>query len=227
MVSSFQRIRSRLCRREIVARLLEAGGNPDAVEWGHTAYALARMYGNWEAAEEMKKAGCNTDLTVEEAAISKAVAGERPNPIDPSNLPGETQDMIRSQVHLPDALQRTRALVAVGLPFDKADPQGLTPVQIAGWEGLPDVMEFLLSLGPDLEHINGYGGDLMSTIIHGSENAPPRKARDHVACARLALEAGVLLRRTDIEFAGAPDMAAFLADWGEAYPDQLTEARLE
>ena len=99
-------------------------------------------------------------------------------------------------------------------------------MQIAGWEGLPDVLEFLLSLGPDLGHINGYGGDLMSTIIHGSENAPDRKPRDHLACAALALNAGAALRQSDIDFAGDPDMAGFLADWAEANPGKLSEVPL-
>ena len=213
----------RLCSREIVERLLQAGGNPDAVEWGHTAYALARMYGNDAAANAMAAHGCKTNLTSEERAIADAVAGRPASRIDPDQLPEQTRDMIRSQIHLPDALLRTRALVDVGLPFDNADPQGLTPVQIAGWEGLPDVMAYLLSLGPDLDHINGYGGTLLSTIIHGSENAPPRKPRDHIACARLALETGVSLPRAAVEFAGELDMSGFLSDWAEAHPGQVVE----
>ncbi|RZV98573.1 MAG: hypothetical protein EX266_17095 [Rhodobacteraceae bacterium] len=135
----------------------------------------------------------------------------------------ETRDMIRSLIHLPDALRKVKALVAVGLPFDNIDPQGLTPVQIAGWEGLPDIMEYLLSLGPDLTHVNGYGGDLLSTIMHGWENAPKTKPRDHQACARLALLAGVPLPRRAITFAGDAEMAGFLADWADAHPEQVVE----
>ena len=215
----------RMCSGEIIQRLLQAGGNPDAIEWGHSAYALARMYGNDEAARAMAAHGCKMELTPEEMAIAEAVAGRVAARIDPERLPEPTRDMIRSQVHLPGGLDRTRALVALGLPFDRPDPQGLTPVQIAGWEGLPDIMAFLLSLGPDLGHINGYGGDLVSTIIHGSENAPAA-GRDHVACARLALEAGATLRRQHVSFAGDPDMAAFLADWAEAHPEDLSEEPL-
>ena len=216
----------RLCSSEIVERLLKAGANPDAVEWGHTAYALACMYGNDDAAKAMADHGCNTELNAEEHAISEAVAGKIGPAIDPDRLPKETRDMIRSQVHLPGGLERTKALVAVGLPFDHVDPQGLTPLQIAGWEGYPDIMEYLLTLGPRLDHINEYGGDLMSTIIHGSENAPSKPGRDHVACARLALMATGSLRKSDIAFAGDPDMAEFLADWADAHPDQVSEATL-
>ena len=212
----------RMCSSEIVERLLQAGGDPDAVEWGHSAYALARMFGNDAAARAMVAQGCNTNLTEEEFAIAEAVAGRPAVRIDATRLPNETRDMIRSQIHLPGALTLTKALVAIGLDFDRPDPQGLTPVQIAGWEGLPDVMAYLLSLGPDLTHVNGYGGDLMSTILHGSENAPSRVERDHIACARLALEAGAELRRSDIAATGDLDLAGLLSDWAETHPDRVT-----
>ncbi len=216
----------RLCSRRIVARLLDAGGNPDAIAWGHTAHALARMYGNDGGAEEMASRGCRTGLDLEEVAIADAVAGRAARRIDPERLPEPTRDMVRSQIHLPHALCRTKALVEIGLPHDRPDPQGLTPVQVAGWEGIPDVMAYLLSLGVSLDHVNGYGGDLMSTIVHGSENAPRGRKRDHVACARLALEAGAPLRRQEVEFAGVFEMAEFLNDWAEEHPDQVTEDRL-
>ena len=216
----------RLCSRRIVARLLDAGGNPDVIAWGHSAYALARMFGNDGAAEEMASRGCRTDLGREEVAIADAVAGRAARPIDPERLPEPTRDMIRSQIHLPHALRRTKALMEIGLPHDRPDPQGLTPVQVAGWEGVPDVMAYLLSLGVSLDHVNGYGGDLMSTIVHGSENAPGGRQRDHVACARLALEAGAALRRQEVEFAGVIEMAEFLNDWAEEHPDQVTEDRI-
>ena len=83
-------------------------------------------------------------------------------------------------------------------------------------------MAFLLSLAPDLTHVNGYGGDLMSTIIHGSENAHKGVARDHVECACLALEAGAELRPSDIAATGDLDLAGFLSDWAEAHPDRVT-----
>ena len=217
----------RQCSRRIVARLLDAGGNPDVIAWGHSAYALARMFGNDGAAEEMASRDCRTDLGREEVAIADAVAGRATRQIDPERLPEPTRDMIRSQIHLPHALRRTKALVEIGLPHDRPDPQGLTPVQVAGWEGIPDVMAYLMSLGVSLDHVNGYGGDLMSTIVHGSENAPGRRTRDHVACARLALNAGVPLRRQEVEFAGEIEMAEFLNDWAEEHPNQVTEERLD
>ena len=67
-------------------------------------------------------------------------------------------------------------------------------------------------------------GTLLSTILHGSENCPARAERDHIACLQLALSAGVGLPRRAIDLAGDEEIAAFLADWALAHPDQLLEA---
>ena len=85
------------------------------------------------------------------------------------------------------------------------------------------MLAFFLSQKPDLGHVNNYGGTLLSTIIHGSENNPSRKGRDHVDCLRLVLEEGVALPRKAIELAGEPEVAAYLADWAEARPGQVVE----
>ena len=66
-----------------------------------------------------------------------------------------------------------------------------TAAEIIAREGLPEVMAYFLSLGPDLSHVNGYGGNLVTTIIHGSENAPgPRHPQ------RAAAQAGPAGERT-------------------------------
>ena len=84
-------------------------------------------------------------------------------------------------------------------------------------------MDYFLSLSPDLSHVNGYGGTLFSTILHGSENCPQRAERDHIACMRLALEHGAALPRGALSAIGEEDMIAFLADWAEARPGQVVE----
>ncbi|GAB5375856.1 MAG: hypothetical protein AcusKO_23180 [Acuticoccus sp.] len=116
-----------------------------------------------------------------------------------------------------------RRLIALGLEFDRPDAMGLTPVQIAGWEGLPDAMAFFLGLSPDLQRINAYGGTLLTTIIHGSQNNPARMTtgRDYPACLRLALGAGVPLPTSAIALAGDPAVAECLAAWAETHPGQV------
>ena len=96
-------------------------------------------------------------------------------------------------------------------------------MQLAGWEGLPDVMAAFRRLKPDLGHVNGYGGTLFSTIIHGSENCPARAERGHIGCLRLALDEGVALPKPAIRLAGEAHVTAFLADWAEAHPGQVVE----
>jgi hypothetical protein len=167
--------------------------------------------------------GATTALTKEETLLARAADGTT-NPgdrVEPDRLAPAYADLIREILHLPGRLPHVQRLVAMGLPFDKPDDQGLTPVQIAGWEGLPEVMAYFLSLGPDLTHVNGYGGTLLSTILHGSENNPSKENRDYIACLERALEQGVPLPRQAIGFAGREDTRAFLEDWAEANPAQV------
>lgn len=213
----------RMCDRAIIEMLLDAGADPSLRYRGVTPYSVARVYGNAAAAKLIAEAGGDTALTREERLLAAAAEDALPGGehVDPAKLPPEYRNLIRSILHIPGKLGHVRRLVALGLEYDRSDEMGLTPVQIAGWEGLPEAMGYFLSLRPDLSHINGYGGTLLSTIIHGSENCPARAERDHIGCARLALEQGVALPTRAVEFAGEPAMAAFLADWAAAHPGQV------
>ena len=214
----------RMCSREMVELLLDAGGDPTLVHEGMTAYALARAYGNEAAVAAFDARGLRTALSPVEAALAAVADGEVPaQALRQEALPPAVSDLVRSILHLPGKLPHVQRLIAAGLPFDKPDAEGLTPVQIAGWEGLREVMGYLLTFGPDLTHVNGYGGTLLSTVIHGSENNSNRDGRDYEACLRLVLEAGVDLPRRAIQFAGVPELAAFLADWAETHPEQVVD----
>lgn len=216
----------RQCDGAMIDLLLQAGADPSHRWQGITPYAMARVYGNAAAARRIASAGGDTALTPAEALLAAAADDTVPDDrfLDPATLPDEFQTLPRSLMQLPDRLPHIRRLIALGLDPDRPDAMGLPPVQVAGWEGMPDAMAYFLSLGPDLDRVNGYGGDLLATVVHGSENCPARADRDHVACARLALEAGRPLPRRVIDFAGDPEMAGFLADWAEAHPDRVNEA---
>jgi len=204
--------------------LLDAGADPALCFDGLTPYEMARAYGNREVAAEIEAAGGAHPLPPEIARLARIADGEDPGGyIDPAKLPDELRNMVRAILHQPGAMGHVRRLIDAGMEWDRPDDMGLTPVQIAGWEGLPGMMGYFLSLKPDLSHINGYGGTLFSTILHGSENCPDRESRDHIGCMRLALGEGVALPRRAPEAAGMPGMAAFLADWAEAHPGQVTE----
>ncbi len=205
--------------------LLDAGADPSARFDGLTPYELARVYGNAEVAAEIEKVAGKAKLPPEIDKLARIADGERLRGefIDPAKLPDELRQMVRAVLHQPNVLDHLSRLIDAGLEWDRPDEMGITPVQMAGWEGMPEVMKYFLSLSPDLSHINGYGGTLLSTIVHGSENCPDRECRDHIACAQMALEEGVALPRRAPEFAGEPNMAAFLAEWAEAHPGQVVE----
>ena len=141
--------------------------------------------------------------------------------VDEAKIPKAFGNLIRELIWLPGKLPHVQRLVAIGVPYDKPDSEGLTPVQIAGWEGLPEAMGYMLSLKPDLGHINGYGGTLLSTILHGSENCPQREERDYVGCLHLALQEGVALPRRAIALAGSDEISEFLSHWADQHPAQV------
>ena len=103
--------------------------------------------------------------------------------------------------------------MAVGLDPDATDDMDMTPLHVAGWEGLADHVAYLLTLAPDVSHRNAYGGDALSTVVHGSEFCPNAPLQDHLACVRLLLLAGAELRSELIEVCGNEEMATFLEGW--------------
>lgn len=225
VVPALHQAARRISPPEMVDLLLEAGADPARTYQGCTAYGYARVFGNQHLARAIETRGQVPDLTPEEALLAEAADGEETTGlfVDTAKLPDAYRNIIRMIVHLPGKLDHIKRLVAIGVEYDRPDSEELTPVQVAGWEGLPEVMAYFLSLSPDLSHVNGFGGTLLSTIIHGSENCPQRAQRDYVACLELALHEGVALPRRAPGVAGDPAVAEFLADWAEAHPGQVVE----
>ncbi len=214
----------RLCDRRMAQILLDAGADPTAEYCGHSSYAYARIYGNREVAEEILQRGMSDRLDETESLLA-SIADDTAHPaarVQYRDLPDDIQMILTNLLQYSGRLSHCQRLVESGFDFEKPDEMDVTPVQIAGWEGLPDTMNWLLSLGPDLEHINGFGGNLLSTIIHGSENCPERSRRDHLKCAELALRAGVPLSLPAIDLAGEEKMAEFLIMWAEEHLEQVT-----
>ncbi|PIL19135.1 hypothetical protein P775_16265 [Puniceibacterium antarcticum] len=208
---------------EMVALLLEHGADPGRLYQGVSAYSYARVFGNRVLAEAIEARGVAMPLSWEEKLLAQAADGDlRPGVfIDPERLPEAYRTILRQILHLPDRLDHIRRLVGLGIEYDGTDSEGLTPVQVAGWEGLPEVLAYFLSLRPDLSHVNGFGGTLLGTILHGSEHHPERDSRDHLACLEMALQQGVALPRQTLRQVGREDVAAFLEAWAEAHPGQL------
>ena len=203
--------------------LLQFGADPAVSHQGASAYAVARVYGHHALCDAIKAHGHDNQLSQTEEILADCVQAKtiKGRWIDPAKVPEAFTYLLHDILILPDRIDQIKALVAVGMPWDTPDAQGLTPVQLAGWQGLPAMMAYFLRMGSDLSYVNGYGGTLLSTIIHGSENCPDRSARDHIACLDLALSHGVALPRKAMKLAGNPDVATFLADWAQAHPGQV------
>ena len=225
VVPALHQAARRMSDAEMIALLLEAGADPARTYQGCSAYGHARVFGNAALARAIEARGAEPELTPEERVLAMAADGDVPSGtrVDTEKLPEAYRTIVRQILHLPGKLDHVKRLVAIGVDHDGSDTEGLTPVQVAGWEGLPDVMAYLLSLRPDLSHVNGYGGTLLSTILHGAENCPDRAERDYIACLRLALEQGVALPRAAIEFANDDRIAEFLAGWAEDHPGAVVD----
>ncbi|WP_235008394.1 ankyrin repeat domain-containing protein [Candidatus Halocynthiibacter alkanivorans] len=213
------------CGRAVVELLLAAGADVELRHEGITGYARARVHGARAVAEALAATGADTGLNREEALLARAAEGMASEGqfIDMAKLAPAWRGLVGQLVPLAGRQKHIAALVALGVGYDVADDMGLTPVQIAGWEGKPELLSWFLSLKPDLTHVNNFGGTLLSTIIHGSENCPARERRAHVDCAGVVLHHGVALPRGVIRFAGEPAMAEFLAEWAEMHPGQVVD----
>jgi ankyrin repeat protein len=223
VVPALHQAARRRCDARMVALLLRAGADPTRHYKGTSAYAFARVHGTRAVSEAIEEAHGAGALTADEQLLANAADGlDQPGQyIDPAKLPEAYATLLHEMVGQDGRLDHVRRLVELGLPWDAPDSQGLPPVQLAGWEGRPEMLRYFIRLGPDLSHINSYGGTLLGTILHGSENCPARDTRDHLACLEIALHEGVALPRSDIGLIGREDIRAFLEDWAEARPGQV------
>ncbi|MEM9271275.1 MAG: ankyrin repeat domain-containing protein, partial [Pseudomonadota bacterium] len=181
VVPALHQAARRMAKPDMVEVLLNQGADLNRRFEGTTPYAYARVFGNHALAERLKARGADTSLSAVETLLAGAAEGApAKTTLAPDAIPEAYRNIIRMILHLPGKLEHIQNLVAFGVEADRADTEGLTPVQVAGWEGLPDVLAFLLSLKPDLTHQNSYGGTLLATILHGSENCPQREERDYI-----------------------------------------------
>jgi hypothetical protein len=209
---------------QIVDILLKHGADPTDTWEGHSAHAFARVFGNSALTQRIEALGLQFPLNEVETMLATAATGAVPDGyIDPAKLPKVYRHILREILHLPGKLPHVKALVAIGMEWDLPDNQGVTPVQLAGWNGLREMMDYFLKLSPNLGHVNNYGGTLLSTILHGAENNPQRANGDYIACLQLALDEGVALPRKALEASGSPEIRTFLAQWAKDKPGQVVE----
>lgn len=211
----------RQCSGEIAQTLLDHGAKGRNLQDGHSAYALAKMYGNDAFAHVLEQAGQATELDMNEAIIARAAKEPAQATLDMAKLSDEQKRMLCRILAFDTPLPHLKRLIAAGLDADTPEEMGMPALHIAGWEGHADALAYLLTLSPDLAHKNKYGGDLMGTILHGASHCAAAPARDHARCAALALEAGLPLHRADIDHCAEPDLREWLSQWASEHPDRL------
>ncbi|MEX3007325.1 ankyrin repeat domain-containing protein [Hoeflea sp. TYP-13] len=215
----------RMCSSELAELLIAHGADGTLAYQGHTAYALARMFGNDAVANALESAGQATALSRAERLLADAAAGKVSGRIDPNELTDEARRILGRVISSSGRLDHVKNLCALGIDPNWTDEMGMPAIHIAGWEGQAEAVEWLLTFNPDLSRKNDYGGDLLGTIIHGAEFCPARDTRNHTACAQMVLAEGATLRRSEIELCGAEGLAEFLAGWAQSHPAQVVEDR--
>ncbi len=180
--------------------LMDAGADPAALYLGHTAYGLARIHGNRDAAEALERRGAATPLSESERLLAAAADGDdasvrgfadRADELIASLHP-EEQGLHIELARMPGQFDALRGLVAAGFAPDFRDRhENITALHGAAWWGLADHVAFLLGFPQDLEHRNVYGANALGTAIHGSTNCPGTDESDYLRTVSLLIDAGV------------------------------------
>ncbi|MBI1493582.1 ankyrin repeat domain-containing protein [Halocynthiibacter styelae] len=223
VIPALHQIARRDCDGEMAQILVDAGADLTRRWQGVTPYAMARVYGNVAVAEVFARAGAEVALTPLEQALADAKTES-----DTGKILPEVPEIYKHLLHELIPLDRVtvpwmKSLISAGIDTDMPGGMGLTPAMIAAWEGQVDVLEYFLSLGVNLKHVNAYGGGYLGTCIHGAENCPNRDRRDHLRCLELLLQAGVPLPKRAADLCGVPELSEFMRAYGEEHPEQLVE----
>ncbi len=201
---------------EIAEVLLDHGADPTLIWNGHTAYALARIYGNRQVAACLERRGASTSLSSNESLLADcAEANCSGAKLDKSGLTGESRRLLTRLAAVSGKLEHIKVLVGASLDPNETEEMGLPALQVAAWNGLAEEVAYFLELEPDLEHRNAYGGNAIETLIHGAEHAPRHPGADHIACAGLLLQAGSKINISHVRACGAEDLSLYLESWLE------------
>lgn len=204
----------RFCSAEIGALLLDYGADSGIMWEGYTAYAMARIYGNHGIAELLERRNASSRLSDTETILADCARGRAPvSPLRQQDLSSGDRKLLTQLAGRPGHMDHLKALVVAGLDPNATEDMDMTPLHIAGWEGLPEHVALFLTFDADMSRRNAYGGDALGTVVHGAEFCPSAKNRDHVTCARLLLEAGAELRPELVDVSGNEEMTMFLEGW--------------
>jgi ankyrin repeat protein len=163
----------------VVELLLENGADVGARNGqGFTAYQLARRYGYTKFAELLLRHGSEPETSDRERFLSACAAGDaetarriiKENPKDVRSITA------RDQRILPDAaasghLKAVELMLSLAFDPDAPGDWGGSALHQAAWSGHADVVELLLKHGARVDTKQHFGGDVLSTAIHGAAHA--------------------------------------------------------
>jgi len=190
---------------------------------GHTAYAIAEMYGNADVAARLRAAGAQEELPPLERFVAACARGDRAARSILAERPSFRAEL-RPEHHL--LLHRPaetgnapvlETMLACGFGPDARDGDGVTPLHRAAMGGHPDAVRVLLAGGADINAKDGmFAATPLVWAVEGRRHAAP--GSDHVGVARVLIASGSSLEWIPPE--GAPDQESTL----EALADLKREA---
>lgn len=177
----------------VLRMLLEYGAELNAQRKdGRTAYALAAILGQTEAATFLAEQGADTQLLLLDRALTNE---SEPMP--------EAVDFHGSERLLPDLTTRhrtaaVRKLLEAGFPVGAKGELGATALHWACWQGYADLVDLLLRHGASLDVRDGqFDGTPPGWFMHGLHNCQHGRG-DYVATAKILRQAGAHFAAGDL-----------------------------
>lgn len=146
------------------------------------------------------------DLDVVEALLAQ-------DPELPGSIPRKHHRVLADRAWDGD-VEGVRACLAAGLDPHVPGDHDSTPLDRAAFHGFAEVIRLLLAADPDppLERTNEFGGTPLSALVYGAKEGW-RDDGDHVAAARLLIEAGSQVSAWSVANA-TPELAELFRQFG-------------
>ncbi|MXU65182.1 ankyrin repeat domain-containing protein [Oceanomicrobium pacificus] len=208
---------------EFATLLVSNGADPTRLHDGQSAATMARIHGNRRFARALAGLAPPPEAGSAAARLVAVAEGNGAARADLTDLSrgGPAEGLVTRLAALPDARDLMGRYLDAGLAHDETDDMGLSPVQIAGWNGLAGHVADLLDRGPGLMRVNLFGGGLVDTILHGAENCPDAEGRDHAACLSVALGAGAPVYEDELAAPIPEHLRRVIRTALDRNPDQL------
>lgn len=195
---------------------------------GSTPHTLAELAGNRGVAARLREAGARSELSPIEQFVAACARGDR---AAAQAMLGERPSLsaeLRREHHLllhrhaeSGNIPALETMTACGFDVDVRDKDQVTPLHRAAMAGHPDAARVLLAAGADVGALDGmFAATPLVWAVEGRSHAGPNA--DHVAAARLLIEAGSPLEWQPPE--GAPNQERTIEALAELCRDALASA---